>query len=88
MWENVHMQAWNLREADRRDIEWRDQRRMGYSSFLILVEHLLPFVEKGGPWAAIPIQLAVAAVLHRLVYGLPPKIVAAAYGIGTSTVGN
>ncbi|KAL2629162.1 hypothetical protein R1flu_013848 [Riccia fluitans] len=59
---------------------------MRYSSFLILIEHLQPFVEKGGPWAAIPIQLAVAAVLHRLAYGLPPKIVAAAYGIGTSTV--
>ncbi|KAL2628900.1 hypothetical protein R1flu_013586 [Riccia fluitans] len=88
MWENVHMQAWNLREADRRDIEWRDQCRMGYSSFLILVEHLQPFVEKCGSWAAIPIQLAAAAVLHRLAYGLPPKIVAAAYGIDTSPVGN
>ncbi|KAL2652428.1 hypothetical protein R1flu_020556 [Riccia fluitans] len=86
MWENVHMQVWNLLEAHHLDIEWRDHCKMGYSSFLILVKHLRPFVEKGGPRAAIPIQLAVAAVLHWLAYGLPPKIVAAAYEIGTSIV--
>jgi hypothetical protein len=86
-WLVIQRQIWTLSPA-LLDAEWRAHYRMSYETYLSLVEDLRPYIEhEDSRWReAIPVDKAVAMVLYRLAFGVPPNVVANMFGAGKSTV--
>ncbi|KAG6543027.1 hypothetical protein Mapa_015523 [Marchantia paleacea] len=86
-WDMVQERTWSTDERVR-DSHWHAQYRMSYRAFQTLLGELSPFIERSNNTVRDPIEIdrAVAMVLHRLAFGLPPSTISNLYNVGPSTV--